>query len=52
MALIKRRMIQAGHSLLTILSPDSTPGGASSALLLEDNFGLLLENGDHLLLEA
>jgi hypothetical protein len=31
---------------------DSTPGGAASALLLEDGTGLLLESGDFILLEA
>lgn len=30
---------------------DSTPGGAASALLLENGDGLLLENGSYLLLE-
>lgn len=41
---------------LSIVMPrgggDSTPGGAASALLLEDGTGILLESSDYLLLEA
>lgn len=38
-------LLQAGSS-------DGTIGGSSSVLLLEDAFGLLLEDGTFLLLEA
>lgn len=31
---------------------DGTPGGAASALLLESGFGLLLEDGNYILLES
>lgn len=31
---------------------DSSPGGSANALLLESGFGVLMEDGNYLLLEA
>ncbi len=41
-----------GIGVRRVLGGDRTPGGSASALLLENDGGLLLENGFYLMLEA
>lgn len=38
--------------IVSVTAVDTTVGGAANVLLLEDGFGLLMENGSYLLLEA
>lgn len=46
-------MLKLALNLLRIRRPrDTSPGGAASALLLESGFGLLMEDGNYILLES
>lgn len=44
------RPIRVGH-LMRVFGPAEAAGAAAAALLLEDGFFVLLESGDHILLE-